>query len=105
MSLVAIKLRLHSFIFLLLLGATKGPMALGELASYLFREPNSVFDQLSRMQKAGLVTKVRDKDDQRVARGSITPKGKGATALTTRNSTIREDLENLPRGARSYSVS
>ena len=64
------------FHILLLLDASKGPMALGELASYLFREPNSVFDQLNRMQKAGLVTKVRDKDDQRVAGVSITPKGK-----------------------------
>lgn len=56
---------LAQFHILLLLDASKGPMALGELASYLFREPNSVFAQLNRMQKAGLVTKVRDKDDQR----------------------------------------
>lgn len=67
---------LAQFHILLLLDASKGPMALGELASCLFREPNSVFYQLNRMQKAGLVTKVRDKDDQRVARVSITPKGK-----------------------------
>jgi len=58
------------------LDASEKPPTPGHLADYLFREQHSVSAQLSRMWRAGQVKKTRQKDDQRIVKVSLTPKGK-----------------------------
>ena len=59
-----------------ILSISKGPLTPGEIASYTFRQQHSASAQLSRMWRAGLVTKSRSKKDQRVVRIKMQPKGK-----------------------------
>ena len=58
------------------LSASKVPLTPGAIGSYTFREQNSVSTQLSRMRRAGLITKTRSTQDQRVVHIKVTPKGK-----------------------------
>ena len=58
------------------LSASKAPLTPGAIASYTFRQQHSTSAQLSRMWRAGLVTKTRSKKDQRVVRIKMQPKGK-----------------------------
>ncbi|MFC1999700.1 MarR family winged helix-turn-helix transcriptional regulator [Chloroflexota bacterium] len=47
----------------------------GHLSKYLFRQQHSVSAQLSRMWRNGLIKKTRQKQDQRVVKIGVTPKG------------------------------
>jgi DNA-binding MarR family transcriptional regulator len=58
-----------------ILSVSKVPLTPGALASYTFRQQHSASAQLSRMSRAGLVKKTRSKEDQRVVRIKIRPKG------------------------------
>jgi DNA-binding MarR family transcriptional regulator len=51
------------------------PLTPGTIASYTFRRAHSASAQLIRMSSAGLVKRARSKDDQRVVRIKIQPKG------------------------------
>ena len=57
------------------LSISKVPLTPGVIASYTFRQQHSASAQLSRMSRAGLVKKTRSKEDQRVVRIKIRPKG------------------------------
>ena len=57
------------------LSASKVPLTPGAIGSYTFREQNSVSTQLSRMKRAGLITKRRGQKDQRVVTVKMQPKG------------------------------
>jgi DNA-binding MarR family transcriptional regulator len=57
------------------LSVSKVPLTPGAIASYTFRQQHSASAQLSRMSRAGLVKKTRSKEDQRVVRIKIRPKG------------------------------
>ncbi len=67
---------LAQFNMLLILDLSKTSLTPGQIASYTFREQHSVSAQLSRMRRAGLITKTRSRKDQRVVTVRITPKGK-----------------------------
>lgn len=58
-----------------ILSVSKVPLTPGALASYTFRQPHSASAQLIRMSRAGLVKRARSKNDQRVVRIRIQPKG------------------------------
>jgi DNA-binding MarR family transcriptional regulator len=58
-----------------LLSVSKVPVTPSAIASYTFRRVHSASAQLSRMSRAGLVKKTRSKEDQRVIRIKIRPKG------------------------------
>jgi DNA-binding MarR family transcriptional regulator len=57
------------------LSVSKVPLTPGAIASYTFRQQHTASAQLSRMSRAGLVKKTRSKEDQRVVRIKIRPKG------------------------------
>lgn len=76
---------------LTILNASKGPLTPGEIASYVFREKHSASALLTRMQRAGLVKKVRSRKDQRVVKIQIQPKGKELLAKSLR-AEHRDDL-------------
>lgn len=61
---------------LTILSLSKGSLTPGEIASYVFREKHSASALLTRMQRAGLVKKVRSRKDQRVVKIQIQPKGR-----------------------------
>jgi DNA-binding MarR family transcriptional regulator len=51
-------------------------VTLADLSKWMFREPNSISSLITRMEKAGLVSKRRDREENRIF-VSITPKGYG----------------------------
>lgn len=59
-----------------MLNASRGPLTAGEISSYLFLDNTGISALLTRMQRAGLVRKVRSKTDQRIVRIQMLPKGK-----------------------------
>ena len=61
---------------LTILSLSKGSLTPGEIAAYVFREKHSASALLTRMQRAGLVKKVRSRRDQRVVKIQIQPKGR-----------------------------
>jgi DNA-binding MarR family transcriptional regulator len=58
-----------------LISVSKEPLTPGAIASYTFRQPHSISAQVIRMSRAGLVKKTRSKNDQRVVKIKIQPKG------------------------------
>jgi len=69
---------------LTMLNASRGPLTLGEISSYLSLDNTGTSALLTRMQRAGLVRKVRSKMDQRVVRIQMLPKGKELLAKAAR---------------------
>ena len=61
---------------LLVLSMSKVPLSPGQIAAFVFREKHSVSALLSRMRKAGYVKKARSKQDQRVVKVELQPKGR-----------------------------
>jgi DNA-binding MarR family transcriptional regulator len=66
-----------------------------ELARWLFREPHSMSELLSRMEKAGLVKKVKDLKKKNLVRIVLTEKGRKAYELSTRHDSIDNILSCL----------
>jgi len=52
-----------------------GPLTMGELCRHLFTACSTATDLADRMERAGLVTRVRDDKDRRVVRMNLLPKG------------------------------
>ena len=69
---------------LTMLNASRGPLTPGEISSYLFLDNTGISALLTRMQRGGLVKKVRSRVDQRVVRIQMLPKGKELLARATR---------------------
>ncbi len=61
---------------LLVLSMSKVPLSPGQIAAYVFREKHSVSALLSRMRRAGYIKKARSKQDQRVVKVELQPKGR-----------------------------
>ena len=58
----------------------KGEMAVGALGKELYLESNTLTPLLKRMEAAGLVTRKRDVDDERLVMVSLTTEGKALEA-------------------------
>lgn len=52
-----------------------GPLTMGELCKHLFTACSTATDLADRMERAGLVERVRDKKDRRVVRMHLLPQG------------------------------
>jgi DNA-binding MarR family transcriptional regulator len=61
----------------------KDPVRITDVARWLERSTNSVSRIIDRMVKAGLVKRVRDRNDRRAVRLAITPKAEGALKPAT----------------------
>lgn len=61
---------------LLVLSMSKVPLSPGQIAAYVFREKHSISALLSRMRRAGYIKKARSKQDQRVVKVELQPKGR-----------------------------
>lgn len=53
----------------------RGPMSIGELADLLGISPSSATIACKRLEKAGLLTRQRQSDDERVVQVELTPQG------------------------------
>lgn len=67
---------------LLVLSMSKVPLSPGQIAAYVFREKHSISALLSRMRRAGYIKKARSKQDQRVVKVELQPKGRELLADT-----------------------
>lgn len=65
---------------LLVLSMSKVPLSPGQIAAYVFREKHSISALLSRMRRAGYIKKARSKQDQRVVKVELQPKGRDLLA-------------------------
>jgi DNA-binding MarR family transcriptional regulator len=74
---------------LFIVKTTKVPATPAEISRWLFREPHSVSGLLNRMEKQGLVRKVKDLDRKNLIRIAITEKGEEAYQQS-------EDLKAIP---------
>ncbi len=52
-----------------------GPLTVGNIAYWLDRSPNGISTLVDRMEKDGLISRVRDMPDRRAVRLVVTPKG------------------------------
>jgi DNA-binding MarR family transcriptional regulator len=66
-----------------------------ELSRWLFREPHSMSELLSRMEKAGLVKKVRDLERKNLVRIELTEKGHKAYKASSHHRSIDNVLSCL----------
>ncbi len=60
---------------LMILSASRAPLAASQIAAYTFRSPQSVSELLGRMESAGHLKKVRGVGDQRVVKIRMTQRG------------------------------
>ena len=58
--------------------SSEGPVTPAEISRSLFREPHTISGLLTRMEKQGLVKRVRDLDRKNMVRIAITDKGEKA---------------------------
>jgi len=68
-----------------------------EIARWLLREPHSISEQLSRMEKAGLVKKAKDLDRKNLVRVELTEKGREALYHASKRESIHEILSSLSK--------
>jgi DNA-binding MarR family transcriptional regulator len=73
-------------------GGVRGP-TIGEVADYLLLKHHSVVGLVDRAEAAGLVKRLREREDHRVVRLFLTSKGK--KALERLSATHLEELERL----------
>ncbi len=71
-----------------------------DISRYLLREPHSVSGLLSRMEKDGLIRKVKDLEKRNLVRVVLTEKGKEAHQLSTRRESIHRIMACLSREER-----
>lgn len=81
---------------LFIVKAMKVPATLGEISRWLFREPHTVSGLLDRMEKRGLVRKVKDLERKNPVRVVITEKGEETYRRSREMKVIRETLSCLP---------
>lgn len=82
---------------LFIVKAVKGPATPAEISRWLFREPHSVSGLLNRMEKDGLVRKVKDLERKNLIRVAITEKGEEAYQQSKATKVISEILSCLTR--------
>jgi len=66
-----------------------------EISRWLFRKPHSVCELLDRMEKKGLVTKVKDLPRKNLVRVAITDKGEQAYSQSLKVASIRRIVSSL----------
>ena len=66
-----------------------------ELARWIFREPNAVTGLLNRMEKEGLVRRVKDLDKKNFVRVEMTKKGREHYQKAVQTTSIRKILFSL----------
>ena len=82
---------------LFIVKAVKGPATPAEISRWLFREPHSVSGLLNRMEKDGLVRKVKDLERKNLIRVAITEKGEEAYQQSRDMKVIPQILSCLTR--------
>ncbi len=82
---------------LFIVKTVKGPATPAEISRWLFREPHSVSGLLNRMEKDGLVRKVKDLDRKNLIRVALTEKGEEAYQRSREMKVISEILSCLTR--------
>ena len=80
---------------LFIVQAVKGPATPAEISRWLFREPHTVSGLLERMEKQGLVKKVKDLERKNMVRVVITEKGEEAYQRSKKLESIRAILSSL----------
>ena len=71
-----------------------------EISRWLIREPHSVSELLTKMEKRGLVTKVKDLDRKNLVRVMLTDKGREAYHQSTKRESVHEILSCLSKEER-----
>ena len=71
-----------------------------EISRWLFREPHSVSELLSRMEKEGLVRKTKDLDRKNQVRVELTEKGYEAYDQSMKQESIHKIMSSLSEEAR-----
>lgn len=80
-------------------GHRSGPPTIGQVAEYLLVRPHSAAELASRAEVSGLVERIGDRQDGRVVRLRLTPKG--ARKLEAITSATLEELDRLGPRLRS----
>ena len=75
--------------------AVKGPATPAEISRWLFREPHTVSGLLNRMEKQGLVRKVKNLERKNLIRVVLTEKGEEAYQQARESKVIRKILSCL----------
>ena len=80
---------------------TRGPRVTpAEISRCILREPHSTFGLLSRMEKKGLVKKVKDLDKKNLIRVVLTEKGRKAYYQSTKRESINKIVSSLSKEER-----
>lgn len=66
-----------------------------EISRQIFRKPSTVTEILNRMEKQGLVTKVKDLNRKNLVRVVLTDKGREAYHLSSQRKSIRKIMSSL----------
>ena len=85
---------------LFIVKAVDGPATPAEISRWLFREPHSVSGLLNRMEKDGLVKKVKDLERKNMIRVAITEKGEKAYHQSGEVTVVPEILSCLSQKKR-----
>lgn len=76
-----------------------------EISRWLLREPHSVSGLVSRMEKKGLVRKVKDLPKKNLVRVAITDKGEQAYSRSLKIDSLRRITSSLSREQRRQTIS
>jgi DNA-binding MarR family transcriptional regulator len=85
---------------LFIVKAIKGPATPAEISRWLFREPHTVSGLLNRMEKQGLVKKVKDLERKNLIRVEITDKGEEGYRRSRGLQSIHRILSSLSQEER-----
>ena len=72
----------------------------GEISRWLYREPHSTSTQLTRMEKQGLITKVKERKRKPIVRVYITEKGREAYKNAIRREVVHRIIPSLSKEQR-----
>jgi len=82
---------------LFIVKSVNGPVTPAEISRWLFREPHTVSGLLNRMEKDGLVKKVKDLERKNLIRVAITEKGEEAYQQSGEVTVVPKILSCLSR--------
>lgn len=80
---------------LFIVKSIKGPATPAEISRWMFREPHTVSGLLNRMEKQGLVKKVKDLERKNLIRVVITDKGEEAYRRSREMKAVRSIMSSL----------
>lgn len=89
---------------LLILKAAKAPVTPADISRWLFRETHSVSELVNRMERKGLVRKVRDLERKNLVRVAMTEKGEEAYQRSREMKVIHTILSGLSPEERNSMV-